>query len=171
LLVGTAALGVIVVATSIYTYERYYRGPDETALVGTWQEYDPIMECTYYHRLKPDHTFEVFTQHDDQPSVLMRGTWHAGGDIVYLKLAWEDVSATRLIIWRIEEMTANELRIRYNPGGRVHTYTRATVDSPNASNQAMERTATRRAFTLCVATTSSLRAARVPGGRRSSCSR
>jgi hypothetical protein len=38
-------------------------------------------------------------------------------------------------------------------------------------NQALERTATRCAFTLCVAKTSSLRATRSPGGRRSACSR
>jgi hypothetical protein len=36
------------------------------------------------------------------------------------------------------------------------------------SNQSMERTATRRAFTFCVARTSSLRSTRAIGGRRSS---
>jgi len=38
-------------------------------------------------------------------------------------------------------------------------------------NQAMERTATRRAFTFIVASTCSLRRALALGGRRSSCSR
>jgi hypothetical protein len=40
-----------------------------------------------------------------------------------------------------------------------------------ASNHAVERTATRSAFTLFVANTLSLRAERGPGGRRSSNSR
>src|SRR5205814_7801825 len=39
---------------------------------------------------------------------------------------------------------------------------------PQASNHAMERTATRRVFTSYVATTSSLRSTRALGGRRSS---
>jgi hypothetical protein len=40
-----------------------------------------------------------------------------------------------------------------------------------AANRALERTATRFAFTFFVAKTFSLRATRVPGGRRSACSR
>jgi hypothetical protein len=43
--------------------------------------------------------------------------------------------------------------------------------TPQASNQAVERTATRRALALCVATTSSLRSTRALGGRRSLWSR
>ena len=39
------------------------------------------------------------------------------------------------------------------------------------SNQALERTATRFAFTFCVAKTFSLRATLAPRGRRSACSR
>jgi hypothetical protein len=42
---------------------------------------------------------------------------------------------------------------------------------PESPNQAMERTATRRAFASCVTTNPSLRSTRAPGGRRSSFSR
>jgi hypothetical protein len=47
----------------------------------------------------------------------------------------------------------------------------ARPKSPNASNHAMERTATRRAFSFRVAWTLSLRVTLAPGGRRSSFSR
>ena len=43
--------------------------------------------------------------------------------------------------------------------------------SPSPSNHAVERTATRRAFTTCVAKTPSLQSTRALGGRRSPCSR
>ena len=43
--------------------------------------------------------------------------------------------------------------------------------SPNASNKALQRTATRFALTFCLSTTLSLRATHIPGGRRSALSR
>ncbi|HET9856946.1 MAG TPA: PAS domain S-box protein [Chthoniobacterales bacterium] len=46
-----------------------------------------------------------------------------------------------------------------------------TSEMTKRSNQALERTATRFAFTFCVAKTFSLRATLAPGGSRSSCSR
>ena len=49
--------------------------------------------------------------------------------------------------------------------------TTAPVKSPQTSNHAMERTATRRAFTFSVTSAPPLRATRALGGRRSSCSR
>jgi hypothetical protein len=51
-------------------------------------------------------------------------------------------------------------------GGSIHT-----VMLRPPSNHAMERTATRRAFTFRVTCTPSLRPTRAPGGRRSSYSR
>jgi hypothetical protein len=50
-------------------------------------------------------------------------------------------------------------------------YARSREHGAQSSNQAMERTATRCAFTFRVAWTSSLRPTRAPGGRRSSFSR
>jgi hypothetical protein len=149
---GLAACGIL-----IYCYEHYYRGPDDSALFGTWverrpglgifdpeEEADPIWNgvATIYYRLNPDHTFEFLTDLADDQSAFFRGTWHAGGDVVYLKLHGEDVFR-KLIFWRIENLSPGELEIRYNPGGPLHTFNRVRLASPNTSNQSLQLTAGR----------------------------
>jgi hypothetical protein len=53
----------------------------------------------------------------------------------------------------------------------AHLMMSSSTNHAQKSNQAMERTTTRRAFTLLVTNASPLRAALALGGRRSSCSR
>ena len=143
LIVGAAAFRLIASGAFIYCYETYYRGLDDSALFGTWEERRPgegllsetdtgeIKEdpLTIYYRLNPDHTFEFVGDLADEQSAFMRGTWHAGGDVVYLNLRWEDALQRKLIFWRIEELSSDKLRIRYNPGARLHTFNRVRLAS------------------------------------------
>ena len=67
-------------------------------------------------------------------------------------------------------VAVNHGRLGWGPEMSVEE-AKAMCTGPQASNHAMERTATRCAFALGVAWTLSLRATLAPGGRRSSCSR
>jgi hypothetical protein len=67
-------------------------------------------------------------------------------------------------------VAVNHGRLGWGPELSVEE-ARAICAAPQASNHAMERTGTRRAFTLALAATLSLQATRAFGARRSSCSR
>lgn len=86
LMVGAAALGLIAFGVLVYSYERYYRGPDDSALFGTWADADPMWDGTVYYRLNSDHTFQFLGDFTDEQSMFMRGTWYAGGAVIYLRL-------------------------------------------------------------------------------------
>jgi hypothetical protein len=69
------------------------------------------------------------------------------------------------------DITRDEIAVRVWRDGEVIHYRRIKPDSPKASNQPMERTATRRALTVRVASGPPPRATHALGGRRSSLSR
>ena len=72
----------------------------------------------------------------------------------------------------VDSSTAACSRDFFDGSDRHHFFPRvATMFATRASNQTMERTATRRAFTPSIATTHSLRSTLALGGRRSSFSR
>lgn len=134
--------GVVVALTAfgllVYGYERYYRGPKQSALFGTW-------ECTsgcYHHiyfRLNPDHNVQALA--DDGKTVVFRGRWYAGGDFLYLRFIGEDIPQKHPItIWRIDDLSSVEMRI--HSGDIIHTMTRVRPPPPSASNQSMKRIAT-----------------------------
>ena len=108
LIAASVAFGIIAFGALVYSYERYYRGPDDSFFVGTWRgEEDSIGETRIGYRFKPDHTYESEWDAD--------GKWYAGGDFLYLRLRLDDASGPydMLQAWHIDSMTPNELRMHW----------------------------------------------------------
>ena|SRR5438874_12207497 len=140
---------VVVVAAfsiAVYSYERYYRGPSDDVLVGTWR-FPPLGGGDTYFRLNADHTFRVFSDEVPEKDSPLKGTWFGGGAFVYFIQPVFDRDGFPtdhpLYIWRLEGMSPNELHIRLNPDGVPQQVRRVSADSPNASNQALQPTAGR----------------------------
>ena len=171
LIVASVVLMVAAFGLSIYTYERYHRGPGAEVLSGTWEVAGVFRDQVYLH-LESGGSFFVAEGSGDELSYdpRLRGRWYAGGTKIYLRFHGEGDPRPTMIL-HIVDIQADELRIRYTNQGEVYTYRRAHPKSSNASNQAMERTATRRAFNFRVAWSRSLQSTRALGGCRSSCSR
>jgi hypothetical protein len=109
LIAGAVVAGLVGFSALVYSYERYYRGPDDSFFVGTWRgELDCMGENRVGYRFKPDHTFEGEWKPD--------GKWYAGGDFLYLRLRLDDASGPydRLEMWHIDSMTPTELRMHYD---------------------------------------------------------
>ena len=133
LIVSAAVAILLMCGVGIYWYECYYRGATERALFGTWEQLTD--DGRSYYALKPDHTFEVIDPDAPYgPLTFAKGHWNAGGKFVYLRLHVEEPSDRELIVWRIDDISPGELRIRYNPGSPVHSLKRVESDSPHASN-------------------------------------
>jgi hypothetical protein len=134
------ALAVASVIMLICVYERHYRGPDDSVLVGTWEDRDIDERIVFYYQLKPDHTFAIFAS-DGNSEPISRGKWYAGGRQVYLRFHVEEPWDRELEIWHIDDISPDQIRIRIARQGFTHTYKR--VDLPKASNQALQPTADR----------------------------
>ena len=108
LIAGAAVAGIVIFSALVYSYERYYRGPDDSFFVGTWRgEADSIGETRIGYRFKPDHTYEGEWEAD--------GKWYAGGDFLYLRVSLDDGSDPYSFVqaWHIDSMTPNELRMHW----------------------------------------------------------
>jgi hypothetical protein len=140
IIAAVVVAALVCLASIVYVYERYYRGPTEAVLFGTWEE--PGEDGRVRYALKPDHTFEVIDPDAPYgPLIFAHGRWYAGGKFIYLRFHVEDSLDRELMIWRIDNISPNELRVRIARKGFVHTYKRVAVDSPNASNQSLQPTA------------------------------
>src|SRR5437588_4016086 len=84
-ILGAAVLACVLFAGLIYTYERYYRGPDETALYGTWL--DPTMDAQdpFYIEFRPEQKFWVVVMISGKKEPLVEGSWYAGGRNIYMR--------------------------------------------------------------------------------------
>ena len=115
---------VIGFAVGVYTYERYHRGPSETAFFGTWKKASTDPEDSYYLRLSADQTFDMSVSPGfDNELVFLWGRWYAGGPNFYLRFnadAWR--GPTRPQVWRIEDIAHDRFSIRSGPS--VETYDR-----------------------------------------------
>jgi len=118
--------GLLTFGGLVYLYERYYRGPSDTVLVGTWL-IDSDSDGPYYWRLNADHTFETLTPILGELTAFPGGRWYAGGRLVYFRLGVENPWDPRLFIWRIEDVSGDTLRVRYNRGGFMHIYKKVEV--------------------------------------------
>jgi hypothetical protein len=152
----------------IYRYERYHRGPTDNVFFGTWVIIDGCMDCTNLITFQPNHDVIAFGDHlGGKDELDYRGRWYAGGE--QLIIQYDDGGEGRLIVMKIQEITPNAIRVSW--GGTEMRLTRSQRAPPQASNQGMERTADRCAFTSRLARTLSFQATFALGGRRSSCSR
>jgi hypothetical protein len=144
-----AVFAIAILAAVVYGYERYYRGPNESALFGTWSEGDDS-----YYRFYPNHNVELWS---DFPSgriedldLVSRGRWYAGGDFIYLR--FPDMPADRnvelarrnILIWRIDAISPTELRAHMWQEEPPRIYRRVDLPLVNASNQTLQPTASPR---------------------------
>jgi hypothetical protein len=139
--VVAAGIAVLILFSAlVYSYERYYRGPGESALYGTWQVPDFPSDEPVYFQFNPDQTFSMCSVFEGKLSPFTTGRWYAGGPNIYLRFSADGIREARPLILHIVDIQAEEFRVRYSRDGRVVTYRRAHLDSPSASNQAMQRT-------------------------------
>jgi hypothetical protein len=164
LIVGSVVLALASFGAAIYGFERYYRGPSDSILVGTWEMTMPYgMDSATWVKLGPDHTAIWFSDSIAGYQEDFRSHWFAAGPYIYMRYEG------KRMIWQIVEILPDELRLRC--AKQDYIFKRVTREPPQASNQAMERTATRHAFVSDVATIFLLRSTLALGGGRSSCSR
>jgi hypothetical protein len=120
LIVSAVVLGVVVFGVLVYEYERYYRGPSDQILVGTWE--DPWPDGSIYYQLSANHDLRLFVDNSD---VLAAGRWYAGGNFVFMRWGFSDEpEVSHGLIWRIDEILPNEIHVHKNPNGLPFTFTR-----------------------------------------------
>jgi hypothetical protein len=141
LIVAAIILGGVLFSTVIYTYERYYRGPNESALYGTWQI--PAGDEDMYFQFNSDQTFSVLALIIGERILITDGRWYAGGPNIYLRFRPDLVGQTRPTIWHIVSIAPSEFRVRVWQDGQVISYKRVNLHSPHASNQSLQPTAER----------------------------
>jgi hypothetical protein len=163
LIVSGAVFAIALFAALVFVYERYHRGPSDSVFFGTWQRSQGGDAATFV-RFSADHTVVGFSDGIGGPMVDFRGSWFAGGSQIFLRYEG------RMHVWKIIEILPDEFQV-HESSPDISVYKRVNVNPPEASNQAMERTATRRAFGSRVARAVSFQATFALGGRRSSCSR
>jgi hypothetical protein len=146
-------------------------GPTEKVLIGTWEITFPYgMDATTFMTLKPDHTIVSFGDSISGPNkIYFRGNWSTDGKQITIRHQRDDHE--EIWTWDIVKKRSNKLRLHFPGHSDDDIWTRRHILPPQASNQAMERTATRWAFTFLMIKPLSLRATLALGGRRSSPSR
>lgn len=141
----TGVIAIAAFAVMVYAYERYFRGPGDSLLFGTWQ---CTSGCPYalYYQFTPDHNIQVLD--DEDPSVVaVRGRWYAGGNLIYLRFFELPPGLHRtILIYRIVDITTDELQVRVWRDDPIRSYRRVHLNGPNASSRAIQRTAGRSAF-------------------------
>jgi hypothetical protein len=177
LIVGSVVVALAFCGACICGYERYCRGPDQEMFYGIWKGTLDYHGSEAYFQFRADHTFSVwdrawFVDAGKKPEFVTKGRWYAGGKFLYMRYPAGFYTDGRVLeFWLIDDISPQELRMRFWQDGGTHVFHRVDSVTTRASNQAIERTATRRGSMLWLASVSSLRPASALGGRRSSCSR
>src|SRR5215471_15701973 len=107
--------GVIVVLIAfsviVYSYERYYRGPDESIIVGTWQMEDGCIDCTNLVALERNHNVIAFSDSlAGENKIEYRGRWYAGGQLIVIHF-WDNEHSGGTY-WKIIDIARDALRVR-----------------------------------------------------------
>jgi hypothetical protein len=139
LIVALAVSALFVFSALVYIYERYYRGPGEEVLYGTWDVPDFPDEPVYI-QFNPDQTFSICGLYEGKLNACTTGRWHAGGPNIYLRFNDETMKGQRPWIAHIVEISQNEIRVRWWRDGAVATWKRVSLSSANARDQAIQRT-------------------------------
>jgi hypothetical protein len=151
LIVASVLAALTVFAAGVYTYERYHRGPTDAVFFGTWEMEGMCMDCALYLSLQPDHNVVGFGEAvPDLRWPVGRGRWYAGGELLVIHLVTEGADAVPPLIMRIVDIAPDVIRLRRD--GEEIRMLRSTHGSPQASNQAMQLTASKRvdcAFSVC----------------------
>jgi hypothetical protein len=146
-----SVFALLVCGTFIFCYERYYRGPGQEILFGTWRGTLDWHGSDAYFQFSADHTFSVwdrawFDTADKKPEFVTKGRWYAGGRFLYLRYPPEfRPDGNWVEFWYIDDISPQELRMRYWRDGGIHVFHRVDSVATRASNQAMQRTASKAA--------------------------
>src|SRR4051794_13245533 len=106
-IIVAVTVALVLSGALIYTYERYYRGPADTVLVGTWEMTMPYgMDSATWVRLNPDHTAIWFSDSISGYQIDYRTRWFAAGPYIYMRYEGQRQ------IWQITDVLPDELRLR-----------------------------------------------------------
>src|SRR5436305_1799406 len=83
LIVASVLVALGLLATLIYSYERYHRGASDAVFVGLWEMEGLCMDCTFYFQLQSDH--KVLGYGEDRERSPGRGRWYAGGELLVIQ--------------------------------------------------------------------------------------
>lgn len=146
LIVSLAIVTLATFGALIYGYERYYRGPSEAAFFGTWQGTVDWHGNDWYFQFGADHTFSIWMRWledaDKEPEFVAKGRWYAGGRFLYLRYSSEfRPDGPELDLWLIDDVSPQELRLKYWRNGGIHPFHRVDSVTTRASNPALQPTA------------------------------
>jgi hypothetical protein len=147
LIVLAMIASLFVCGALIYQYERYHR-PSDKLFFGEWQGMDGDESEKVYWRFRPDHTFAYFviSPHSGEKLPVWEGRWYAGGPFLYLRFPGGQESRDRVVL-RFD-VSAQHLTIAL-PHSRGVMWDLVRVSATHeASNQAMQRTASKRSAYL-----------------------
>ena len=142
LIAGGAIMAVIVFGVLVYSYERYHRGPSESALFGTWETTWFDSPELYYLQFRADQTFSVYSSPTiDEETAFATGRWYAGGANIYVRFNADQMGPSRPEVWHIVDIAPDMFRIRLFRHGPVYIYKRVSAAATSASNQSTKLTA------------------------------
>jgi hypothetical protein len=127
-------LGLGLVATLIYTYECYQRGPGQEILYGLWE--DQLTDSSTYLDLRSNGSFAMRETFLGELREIGHGRWYAGGTKIYLGYDIEAPAPAWPLppmILYIVDIQPDELRIRHSPESEIQTFRRVRVADPNRS--------------------------------------
>jgi len=140
LIIGSSIVLIALAGVGIYVYERYYRGPSDSVLIGTWQIEDGCIDCTHLVTLEPNHNAVGFGDYMGEQGILdYRGRWYAGGELLVIR--YDTPEESQSIIMRILDITSDVIRVRW--GGNETRLKRSERRPPQTSNQTLQPTAGR----------------------------
>ena len=122
LIVGCVVFAIAAFGALIYVYERYYRGPGQEILCGTWHNGD-CLDCSFDLTLYPDHTFISSGEGMGRYWINYTGKWYADFNRIFLFPDRRDVDDPALAVLRLAGVTDTELKTTDGKG--IMTYRRA----------------------------------------------
>ena len=147
IIAAMSVFALLVCGALILCYERYYRGAGEELLYGTWKGGLDWHGSEAWFEFRADHTFSIwdrawFAKADAKPEFVTKGRWYAGGKFIYLRYSSKFRPDGNIVeFWHIDDITPEELRMRYWHDGGIHVFQRVDSVATRASNQALQRTA------------------------------
>jgi hypothetical protein len=146
LMVGAVVVALAFCCACIFGYERYCRGPGQEMFYGIWKGTLDYHGSDAYFQFGADHTFSLwdrawFDPPDKKPEFVTKGRWYAGGKFLYLRYPpGFRTDGGVLEFWLIDDISPQELRMRFWRDGGIHEFHRVDSVATRASNQTMERT-------------------------------
>jgi hypothetical protein len=124
--ISAGVVALICCGLLIYGYERYYRGPSQSAFFGIWERVSFDSPPKYFE-FRPDQTFRFSlspTMDDVEEAAFPVGKWYAGGPNIYVRFDADVAGPSRPQVWHIVDVSHDEFRVCYFHGGPVYVYKR-----------------------------------------------